>query len=59
MSYGERYGTGTLAKALRDIAEDICFDLDDGRPLSELRDDARRLMEGAMELWERTVDEDE
>jgi hypothetical protein len=59
MSYGERYGTGTLAKALRDLADGIYSDLDDGRPWSELRDDARRLMEGAMELWERMVDEDE
>lgn len=58
MSYGERYGTATLAKSLRDLAADICFDLDDGRPWSELRDDARRLMEGAMELWERVVDDD-
>ena len=57
MSYGENYGTNTLSKALMNLAANIYFDLDNGRPWNEIRDDARNLMEGAMELWERMVDE--
>ena len=57
MSHGEMLGTNTLARDLRHIAERIYFDLDDGRPWSEIREDAKRLMEGAMELWERMVEE--
>ena len=59
MSYGENYGTNTLAKALMNLAANIYFDLDNGRPWGEIRDDARSLMQGAMELWERMVDESE
>ena len=57
MSYGENYGTNTLVKCLRDLVEGIYYDLDNGVPWSEIRDDAKSLMEGAMELWERMVDE--
>ena len=56
MSYGESYGTATLARALKDLAAEIYARMDDGVPWSELRDDAKRLMEGAMELWERMVE---
>ena len=59
MSYGENYGTNTLAKALMNLAENIHSDLDNGRSWEEIRDDAKSLMEGAMELWERMVDESE
>ena len=58
MSYGENLGTSTLARSLRDIAADIYYRMDDGESWSELRDDAKRLTEGAMELWERLVDDD-
>ena len=57
MSYGENFGTSTLARNLRDLAEYIYRDMENGKPWSEIRDDAKRLMEGAMELWERMVDE--
>ena len=57
VSYGENYGTATLARALRDIAVELYVRLDDGVPWSELREDAKHLMEGAIELWERMVDE--
>jgi len=59
MSYGENYGTNTLAKALVLLAADIYRDLDNGRPWDEIRDDAKSLMQGAMELWERMVDDSE
>jgi hypothetical protein len=59
MSYGENYGTNTLAKALMNLAIDIYHDLDDGKPWDEVRDDVRRLMQGAMELWMRMVMEDD
>ena len=59
MSYGENYGTNTLAKALVLLAADIYRDLDNGRSWGEIRDDAKSLMQGAMELWERMVDESE
>jgi hypothetical protein len=55
--FGENYGTGTLAKSLKRIAEDLYFDMDDGVPWSELVDDARSLMEGAIVLWETMVKE--
>lgn len=57
MSYGENFGTSTLARNLRDLAECIYRDMENGKPWSEIRDDAKSLMEGAMELWERMVDE--
>lgn len=59
MSYGENYGTSTLARALKNLAENVYYDIDDGKPWKEIRVDAKRLMEGAMELWERMVDESE
>lgn len=59
MSYGENYGTSTLAKSLMRISADIYYRLDDGEEYDELREDAKRLMEGAMELWERMVYESE
>ena len=55
MSYGENYGTNTLAKALMNLAIDIYHDLDNGKPWDEVRDDAKSLMQGAMELWVRMV----
>ena len=55
--YGESYGTGTLAKSLKTIAENLYFDMDDGVRWSELVDDARMLMEGSMVLWETLVKE--
>ena len=55
MSYGENYGTNTLAKALMNLAIDIYHDLDNGKPWDEVRDDAKNLMQGAMELWVRMV----
>ena len=57
MTYGENFGTATLADALSAPAADICRRIDAGEPFDEIRDDARRLVEGAMELWERMVDE--
>ena len=57
MSFGENFGTGTLADELKTLAADICRRIDTGEPVDEIRDDARRLVEGAMELWERMVDE--
>lgn len=57
MSYGENLGTNTLARQLKILAEQIYYDLDDGRPYEKMREDAKRLMQGAMELWERIVDE--
>ena len=59
MSYGENYGTNTLARQLKILAEQIYYDLDDGRPYHEIAEDAKNLMEGAMELWERMVMESE
>lgn len=57
MTFGENFGTSTLADALNALAADICRRIDTGEPFDEIRDDARRLVEGAMELWERMVDE--
>ena len=57
MSYGESLGTSTLARNLECMAADIYRRIDDGEPWSEIRDDAKSLMEGAMELWERMVDD--
>lgn len=59
MSYGENLGTGTLAKALALTAADIFARMDDGEPWAELRDDARRLMDGSIELWRRMMEEAE
>ena len=59
--YGENYGTGTLARLLKNIAEKLYFDMDDGVNWSNLVDDARQLMEGSIVLWEsimREVHED-
>lgn len=56
MSYGENLGTNSLARQLKILSEQIYYDLDDGRPYEQIREDAKRLMEGAMELWERMVD---
>lgn len=57
MTFGENFGTSTLADELRALTADICRRIDNGEPHDEIRDDARRLVEGAMELWERMVDE--
>ena len=57
MSFGENFGTSTLADVLSALAADIYRRIDTGEPVDEIRDDARRLVEGAMELWERMVDE--
>lgn len=59
MSYGENLGTNTLARALMTLAKSIYYDLDDGKPWAEIAEDAKNLMEGAMELWERMVMESE
>ena len=59
MSYGENYGTNTLARELLILATGIYHDLDYGKPWAEIAEDAKNLMEGAMELWERMVMEDE
>ena len=59
MGYGENYGTSTLAKSLMLISSDIYYRLDDGEDYGELREDAKRLMDGAIELWERMVDKSE
>lgn len=56
MSFGENFGTATLADELRALAADICRRIDTGEPLDAIRDDARHLVEGAMELWERMVE---
>ena len=56
MTFGENFGTATLADELNALIADICRRIDTGEPLDEIRDDARRLVEGAMELWERMVD---
>lgn len=57
MMYGENYGTDTLAKSLKRIAEDLYFDMDDGVPWSELTDNARMLMEGSIVLWKTLMEE--
>lgn len=59
MSYGENIGTGTLAKALALTSADILARMDDGEPWAELRDEARRLMDGSIELWRRMIEEAE
>lgn len=59
MSYGENFGTNTLAKSLMRISADIYYRLDDGEDYDEIAEDAKNLMEGAMELWERMVDKSE
>lgn len=59
MSYGENLGTSTLAQALVTLAKSIYYDLGDGKPYYEIAEDAKNLMEGAMELWERMVMESE
>lgn len=56
MTFGENFGTATLADELMALAADICRRIDTGEPFDEIRDDARRLVEGAMELWERMVE---
>lgn len=56
MSYGENYGTSTLARALKDMAAEVYVRIDDGEPWAEIKNEAKRLMEGAMELWERMVE---
>jgi len=38
--------TATLARNLRDLAEYIYRDMENGVPWSEIREDAKRLMEG-------------
>lgn len=57
MSYGENLGTSTLARSLKNLAEDLYFGIDDGEPWEDLRDKAKSLMQGAMELLERMVEE--
>ena len=59
MSYGENFGTNTLAESLMRIGADIYYRLDDGEDYDEIAEDAKNLMEGAMELWERMVDKSE
>ena len=59
MSYGENFGTNTLAKELVTLSKSIYHDLDYGKPRGEIAEDAKNLMEGAMELWERMVMESE
>lgn len=59
MSYGENLGTGTLAKLLAFTAADILARMDVGDPWVELRDEARKLMDGSIELWRRMMEEDE
>lgn len=43
MSYGENYGTSTLAKSLMRISADIYYRLDDGEDYDEIAEDAKRL----------------
>ena len=57
--FGENYGTATLLRSLALLAEDIRKREDYGEPLAELQEDARRLMEGSIVLWERMMMEDE
>ncbi len=57
--YGENYGTNTLARSLMLTAQDLYYDMDNGKDWSELTEDAKRLMEGAITLWERMVEESE
>ena len=57
MTFSESFGTATLADELEALTADICRRIDTGEPFDAIRDDARRLVEGAMELWERMVDE--
>ena len=57
--FGENYGTATLLRSLALLAEDIRKREDDGEPFAELQEDARRLMEGSIVLWERMMMEAE
>ena len=59
VSYGENLGTNTLARELVTLSKSIYHDLDCGEPWDEIAEDAKSLMEGAMELWERMVMESE
>ena len=56
MSYGENYGTDTLIKQLDVLAKAVRYDCDEGR-MGDAVEDARNLMQGAMELWSRLVEE--
>lgn len=57
MFYGENLGTSTLARNLRDLAAEIYYEMDDGKPWEELREKAKSLMEGSIVLWETMADD--
>ena len=56
MAYGEQFGIGTLAKVLRNLADDIYYDIDNGEDYEDIVDDAKNLMEGSIELWKRLME---
>lgn len=58
--FGENYGTSTLAKSLIQLAKNVYYDMDDGKPYEDIAENAKWLMEGAIVLWERIMkDKDE
>lgn len=58
MSYGENLGTTMLAEQLMILAEQIYCNINNGVPYERIRKNAKWLMQGAMELWERIADYD-
>ena len=59
MPWGEWLGSGSLSDALCNLAEDVRRMRDNGVSGEELVERTRQLMEGATELYARTVDEEE
>ena len=55
--YGEQYGTGTLAKQLMKRSADLYYNMDNGVPWDQLRDDAQTMMEGSIVLWKTILEE--
>lgn len=55
--YGEQYGTSTLARQLMKTSERLYYDMDNGIPYEQLREDAQRMMEGSIVLWKEILEE--
>lgn len=53
--FGENFGTGTLVKSLRDYADYVLIDYESG-DYAAAEQNAKSLMHGAMELWQRMVE---
>lgn len=55
--YGESCGTSTLAKSLMRTSAELYYNMDDGVPWEQLRDDARKMVEGSIVLWKTILEE--